>query len=96
MTAANAASTSSTFVSPGGLTLRCLPTAVATSCQSWGSVTRRLRSTGGLADPQPAVLRKMAEELDGCGHNVVVRNRKEGGLGVHRNIPYEFAITLSR
>ena len=38
----------------------------------------------------------MAEELDGCGHNVVVRNREERGLGVHRNIPYEFAITLSR
>ena len=36
----------------------------------------------------------MAEELDGCGHNVVVRNRKEGGLGVHRDIPYEFAVTL--
>ena len=31
----------------------------------------------------------MAEELDGCGHHVVVRNRKEGGLGVHRNIPYQ-------
>ena len=28
----------------------------------------------------------MAEELDGCGHNVVVRNRKEGGLGVHYNL----------
>ena len=38
----------------------------------------------------------MAEELDGCGHNVVDRNRKERGLGVHRNIRYEFAITLSR
>ena len=38
----------------------------------------------------------MADELDGCGHNVVVRNGKEGGLGVHRNVPYEFAITLSR
>ena len=37
----------------------------------------------------------MAEELDGCGHNIVVQNRKEEGLGVHRNIPYEFAITLS-
>ena len=36
----------------------------------------------------------MAEELDGCGHNVVVRNGKEGGLGVHRNVPYEFAIAL--
>ena len=33
----------------------------------------------------------MANELDGGGHNVIVRNRKEGGLGVHRNVPYEFA-----
>ena len=32
----------------------------------------------------------MAEELDGCGYNVVV------GGGVHRNVPYEFAITFSR
>ena len=47
-------------------------------------------------DPQPAVSSKMAEELDGCEHNVVVRIGKEGGLGLHRNIPYEFAITLSR
>ena len=38
----------------------------------------------------------MAEEFDGCGHNAVVRNGKEGGLGMHRNVPYEFAITLSR
>ena len=38
----------------------------------------------------------MAEELDGCGHNVVVRNGKEGGLRVHRNVPYEFSITLPR
>ena len=38
----------------------------------------------------------MAEELDGCGHNVVVRIGKEGGLRVPRNVPYEFAITLSR
>ena len=38
----------------------------------------------------------MAEELDGCGHNVVVRNRKEGRLRVHRNVPYEFAISLPR
>ena len=38
----------------------------------------------------------MAEELDGCRHNVVVRTGKEGGLEVHRNVPYEFAITLSR
>ena len=49
MTAANAASTPSTMLSPGGFALRCLPTAVATSYQSWGPVTRRLRSTGGLA-----------------------------------------------
>ena len=50
MGAANAASTSSTLLSPGGFALRCLPTAVATSCRSWGSVTRRLRSTGGSAE----------------------------------------------
>ena len=31
----------------------------------------------------------MADELDGCGQNVVVRNGKEGGLRVHRNVPYE-------
>ena len=47
-------------------------------------------------DLQSAVSSKMAEELDGCGHRVVVRNGKEGGPGVHRNVPYEFAITLSR
>ena len=45
----NAASTSSTLLSSGGLALRCLPTAVTTSCRSRGSVTRRLRFTGGLA-----------------------------------------------
>ena len=50
MAAANVASMSSTLLSPGGFALRCLPTAVATSCQSWGSVTRCLRSTGGLAE----------------------------------------------
>ena len=38
----------------------------------------------------------MAEELNGCGHNVVVRNGKKGGLRVHRNVPYKFAITLPR
>ena len=38
----------------------------------------------------------MTEKLDGCGHNVLVRNRKEGGLRVHPNVPYEFAITLPR
>ena len=46
--AVNAASTSSTLLSPGVFALRCLPTAVATSCRSWRSVSRRLRSTGGL------------------------------------------------
>ena len=30
----------------------------------------------------------MANELDGGGHNVIVRNRKEGGPGVHRNVPH--------
>ena len=34
------------------------------------------------------------EELDGCGHNVVVRNGKEGWLRVHRNVMYEFARCL--
>ena len=34
----------------------------------------------------------MAEELDGCGHNVVVRHGKEGGLRVHRNVSYKFVI----
>ena len=38
----------------------------------------------------------MAEELDGCGPNVEVRNGKEDGLGVHRDVQYEFSITLSR
>ena len=51
MAAANAASTSSTLLSPGEFGLRDFPTAVATSCRSWRSVTRRLRSTGGLSRP---------------------------------------------
>ena len=38
----------------------------------------------------------MPDELDGCEFNIVVRNRKERGLGVYRNVPYEFVITLSR
>ena len=46
MATADAASTSSTLMSPGGFALRYLPTAVAISCRSWGSVTRRLSSTG--------------------------------------------------
>ena len=46
--------------------------------------------------PQPAISGKMAEELDGCELNVVVRNEYQGGLRVHRNVPYEFAITLPR
>ena len=47
--AVNASSTSSTPLYPVGFTLSCLPTAVDTFGRSWGSVTRRLRSTGGLA-----------------------------------------------
>ena len=35
----------------------------------------------------------MADEIDGCGYIMVVRNGKEGGRGVHRNDPYEFVIT---
>ena len=38
----------------------------------------------------------MADELDECGCNVAVRKGKEEGLRVHRNVPYELAITLSR
>ena len=38
----------------------------------------------------------MVDAFDGYGHNFVVRNGKEGGLVVQRNVPYEFAITLSR
>ena len=49
MAVANAASTSSTLLSPGRFALRCLPIAAAPSCRTWGSVTRRLRFTGGLA-----------------------------------------------
>ena len=36
----------------------------------------------------------MADELDGRGYNVVFRNEKEGGLGVHRKVPCEFVVTL--
>ena len=35
----------------------------------------------------------MADEIDGNGHNVMVSNRKEEGLGVHSNVYYKFAIT---
>ena len=48
MAAANATTTLPTLLSPGGFVLRCLPTTVAPSCRNWGSVTRHLRSTGGL------------------------------------------------
>ena len=34
----------------------------------------------------------MTEELDGGGPKIVVQDRKEGGLGVHRNVPNEFAV----
>ena len=48
MSARNAVSTSwFTLLSPGGSALRCLPTDMVTSCRSWGSVSRRLWSTGG-------------------------------------------------
>ena len=50
MAAADAASTSSTLLSPGGFAVRCLPTAVVTSCRSWGTVNKRLRSTGASAE----------------------------------------------
>ena len=43
--------------------------------------------------PQPAVLAKLADELDGDGHSVVVKNGKKEGLGVQRNVPYEFTIS---
>ena len=94
--AAPNASTSSTLLSPGGFALRCLPTTVATSCRSWGSVTRRLRSTGGLVEVFNRRFNTLANELDACKHNVGVRNGKEARLGLHRNVPYEFLITLSR
>ena len=95
MAAVNEASTSSTLLSPGGFALKCLPTAVATFCRSWG-VSHQAPTVHWwfIWDPQPAVSSKMAKELDGCGHNVVVRNGKEGGLRVHRNVQYEFAIPL--
>ena len=77
MAAVNAASKSSTLLSPDGFALRCLPTAVATSCQSWGvshkAPTIHWWFSWGL---QPVVSSKIAEELDSCGHNVVVRNGK--------------------
>ena len=48
MAAANRTTTLPTLLSPGGFALRCLPIAVATSCRNWVSVTRHLRSAGGL------------------------------------------------
>ena len=85
MAAADAASTPPILLSPGGFALRCLPAAVTI----W-----RLRLTSGLeGDPHSVVLSKVAGELDGSGHNVEIRNGKERGLGAHRNVPYELAIT---
>ena len=43
--------------------------------------------------PQPAVTSKMAQKLDGGGHDVVVRNGKEERLGAHRSVSYEFNVT---
>ena len=37
----------------------------------------------------------MTYEFKGGGHNVVLRNGNEEGLEVQRNVPYQFAITLS-
>ena len=97
MTAANAAFTSSKLLSPGGFALRYLPTAVATSCRSWGSVTRRLRSTGGLAEILNRRFRaKWPRSLTGADTMLWSEMGREGGLGVHRNVPYECAMTLSR
>ena len=42
--------------------------------------------------PQRAVLIKMTDELDGADTMWVHRNKSR--LGVHRNVPYEFVITL--
>ena len=42
MATENATSTSSTLLSPGGFDRRCLPTAGATSCRSWGLISSRL------------------------------------------------------
>ena len=98
MAMTKAASSSSTLLSPGRFALRCLPTAMVTSCRSWGSLTRRLWSTGGLAEALDRRFRaKWLRSLTGADIMfVVVRNGKGGGLGVHRNVPYDFAITLSR
>ena len=83
MAAANAASTSSTFLSPGGFALRCLPTAVeASSCRSWGSVTRRLRSTGGLADTLSRRFRaKWPRSLTGADTMLLSEIRTKEGWG---------------
>ena len=38
----------------------------------------------------------MVGEFDEGALDVVFRNRKEGKLGVHHSVPYEFVIALSR
>ena len=95
MAAVNAASTSSTLLSPVCPELpskRCGHLLSKLGVSHQAPTVHRWFNWG----PQPAISSKMVEELNGCGHNVVVRNGKEGGLGVHRNVPYEFAITLPR
>ena len=37
----------------------------------------------------------MIYQFKGGGHNVVIRNGKKEVLEVQRNVPYQFAITLS-
>ena len=46
--------------------------------------------------PQTAAVPSKIDEFDGGGQDVVVQKGKQGGLEVHRNVPYEFAIMLSR
>ena len=66
MAAANAASTASTLLSPFGLFMSYIPTTVVTSCRSWGSVIRCLRSTGGLGEILNRRLRAKPMSLTGA------------------------------
>ena len=82
MAAANVASTSSTLMSPGGFALRFLPTAVATSCRSWGSVARCPRSTGGLAGALNRRFRaKWPRSLTGADTMLWSEMRRKEGWG---------------